>query len=61
MSVENFNKIQPQAFDGIESNHKKRAAWIKDYFKRKKEEDEIKQKEVIEQKLNLMDGQDMDS
>ena len=30
-------------------------------MKRKKKEDEIKQKETIEQKLNLMDDQDIDS
>ena len=49
--------FQPQAFDEIDSNHKKRAEWIQ----RKKEEEVIKQKEAIEQKLNLMDGQEMDS
>ena len=60
-----FNKIaelqsircEPKAFDDIDSNHKKRAEWIQ----RKKEEEVIKQKEAIEQKLNLMDGQEMDS
>ena len=55
------NKPQLHAFDEIESNHKTRAAWIQDYLKRKKKEDEIKQKETIEQKLNLMDDQDIDS
>ena len=48
---------QPQAFKEIDNNHKKRAEWIE----RKKEEEKIKQKEAIEQKLSLMDGQEMDS
>ena len=60
--TENMNtKPQLHAFDDIESNHKTRAAWILDYLKRKKKEDEIKQKEAIEQKLDLMDDQDIDS
>ena len=48
---------QPKAFNEIDSNHKKRAEWIE----KKKKEDEIKQKEAIEQKLNLMDGQEIES
>ena len=52
---------QPRALFEIESKHKKRAEWIVEHLKHKKEDEEIKKKEAIEQKLNLMDGQDMDS
>ena len=50
-----------RAFDQIDNKHKERAEWIVKHLQRKKEEREIKEKEAIEQKLHLMDGQDMDS
>ena len=50
-----------EAFAEIDNKYKQRAKWISDHLKKKQEEEQTKQKEAIEYKLKLMEGQDMES